>query len=59
MTEELKDRYGSKRGEIRDSGRERVLYDRYGVKLGSYRDGKTYDKYGTLIGYGNWLAALL
>lgn len=59
MTEVLKDRYGSKVGEIRENGRELVLYDRYGTKLGYYRDGKTYDKYGCLYGYGNWLAAML
>ena len=59
MTEVLKDRYGVKVGEIRENGRELVVYDRYGVKLGSYRDGKTYDKYGSVYGHGNWLAALL
>lgn len=59
MTEVLKDRYGIKQGEIRENGRELVIYDRYGNKLGSYRDGKTYDKYGNLYGYGNWLATLL
>ena len=59
MTEVLKDRYGAKEGEIRQNGSELVVYDRYGRKLGSYRDGKTYDHYGALYGYGNWLAALL
>ena len=59
MTEVLKDRYGSKVGEIRESGGEKVVYDRYGSKLATYRDGKTYDKYGSLYGYGNWLAAFL
>ena len=59
MTEVLKDRYGSKVGEIRDNGNEKVVYDRCGAKLATYRDGKTYDKYGSLYGYGNWLAAFL
>ncbi|MBR2319261.1 MAG: hypothetical protein IKA50_00565 [Clostridia bacterium] len=59
MAEVLKDRYGSKCGEIRQSGSELVVYDRHGVKLATYRDGKTYDKYGSLYGYGNWLAAFL
>ena len=59
MTEVLKDRYGSKVGEIRESGSEKVIYDRYGVKLATYRDGKTYDNYGALYGYGNWLVAFL
>ena len=59
MSEVLKDRYGAKCGEIRQSGSELVAYDRYGAKVGYYRDGKTYDKYGAVYGYGNWLAALL
>ena len=59
MTEVLKDRYGVKVGENRENGRELTVYDRCGVKLATYRDGKTYDKYGVMYGYGNWLAAFL
>ncbi len=59
MTEVLKDRYGVKKGEIRESGRELTIYDSRGVKLATYRDGKTYDRYGSLYGYGNWLVAFL
>lgn len=32
MAEVLKDRYGSKCGEIRQSGSELVAYDRYGAR---------------------------
>ncbi len=59
MAEILRDRYGSKLGEIRDNGNEQVIYDKYGSKLGTYRNGCTYDKYGSKIGTGNLLTTLL
>ena len=59
MNQVLKDRYGTKLGEIRDEGTRQTIYDKYGTRLG-YFDGRyTYDKYGRKIGEGNLLATLL
>jgi hypothetical protein len=59
MNQILKDRYGNKIGEIRDSGTKQIIYDRYGNKKG-YFDGRyTYDSYGNKYGEGNLLAALV
>lgn len=58
-TEQLKDRYGVKIGEVRESGSRLEIYDRYGVKLGYYDGRYTYDRYGVRVGEGNLLAALL
>lgn len=55
----LRDRYGSKIGEIRTNGSREEIYDKYGSKLG-YFDGRyTYDRYGSKIGQGNLLTTLL
>lgn len=59
MTQVLKDRYGSKIGEIRDEGNKQTIYDKYGSRLGYYDGRYTYDKYGSRIGEGNMLATLL
>ncbi len=59
MTQELKDALGRKLGEIRDEGRQQVIYDYLMRKLG-YFDGKyTYDTLGRKVGEGNLLAMLL
>ena len=59
MVQVLKDRYGSKIGEIRDEGNRQTIYDRYGSRLGYYDGRYTYDRYGSKVGEGNLLAALL
>ena len=59
MTQVLKDRYGSKIGEIRDEGNRQTIYDKYGSRLGYYDGRYTYDKYGSKIGEGNMLTTLL
>lgn len=61
MSEILKDRYGTKIGEVRTSvdGRKTEIYDRYGSKLGSYDGRNTYDRRGTKVGSGNLLTSLL
>ena len=59
MTQVLKDRYGSKIGEIRDEGNKQTIYDKYGSRLGYYDGRYTYDKYGSRIGEGNMLVTLL
>jgi hypothetical protein len=60
-TQVLKDRYGNKIGEIRDSGSYQTIHDKYGNKLGEYRPNQntTHDKYGNKIGSGNLLTTLL
>lgn len=59
MTQELKDALGRKLGEIRDEGKQQVIYDYLMRKLG-YFDGKyTYDSLGRKVGEGNLLAMLL
>lgn len=59
MTQILKDKYGHKIGEIRDSGSRQEIYDQYGHKLGYFDGRSTYDQYGHKIGGGNLLATLL
>lgn len=60
-TQILKDKYGSKIGEIRDNGSVQTIHDKYGSKLGEYRPSTntTHDKYGSKIGSGNLLTSLL
>ena len=58
-TQVLKDRVGSKIGEIRTNGSRQEIYDKVGRKLG-YFDGRyTYDKVGRKVGEGNLLTTLL
>lgn len=59
MNEVLRDRYGTKIGEIRDNGSRKEIYDRYGSKLGYYDGRNTYDRYGSKVGEGNLLTSLL
>lgn len=59
MGQILKDRYGTKVGEIRKNPNGKTdLYDRYGTKLGSYDGRNTYDSRGTKVGNGNQLSSL-
>lgn len=58
-TQELKDRFGHKIGEIRDEGNRQVIYDRFGHKKGSFDGTYTYDSFGHRVGSGNLLATLL
>ncbi len=46
-------------GEVRDEGTKKVIYNKYGVKLGYYDGRYTYDKYGVKVGEGNLLTMLL
>jgi hypothetical protein len=59
--EVLRDRSGTKIGEIHTDGSRQVLRDRYGYLDGSYdsHDDATRDKYGTIVVKGNLLATLL
>jgi hypothetical protein len=57
----LRDRYGTRIGEVRITGSRQTLLDRYGYRLSEYDAhlDLTRDKYGTVIGHGNLLVTLL
>lgn len=57
----LRDRNGIKIGEIKSSNGKLVLYDKSGIKLGSYdpQNDITRDSNGIKIGTGNLLTTLL
>ena len=58
-TQELKNNLGHPIGKIKTEGSKLVIYNKFGVKLGSY-DGKyTYNKFGHKVGQGNLLTTLL
>ena len=60
-TETLRDRYGTRIGEIEHRGDRLVLRDRDGRRLGEYtpRDNVTRDANGNRVGTGNLLLTLL
>jgi hypothetical protein len=60
-TEVLRDKYGTRIGEVRIDGSKQVLRDKYGNLLGSYdsHDDWTRDKYGNFVAQGNLLTTLL
>jgi hypothetical protein len=60
-TQVLKDRYGSKIGEIREYNGNLSIHDKNGTKLGTYesKTNVTKDKFGSKIGSGNLLTTLL
>jgi hypothetical protein len=53
-TEVLRDKYGTRIGEVRIDGSKQVLRDKYGNLLGSYdsHDDLTRDKYGNFVAQG-------
>jgi len=61
VQEVLRDKYGRIAGYISEVGDDLILYDKYGKKVGRYSKarGVTYDKHGRVVGWGNWLSALL
>ena len=56
-SEVLRDRYGSRIGEIQTIDSKQVLRDKYGSRLGEYdpQTNRTTDQYGRLVGSGNLL----
>jgi len=57
----LRDRFGRIVGYIHEVAGEQVLFDKNGRRLGRYskeRDA-TYDKFGRIVGFGNWLSYIL
>ena len=57
----LRDKVGSKIGEIREQGGKQVIYDKLGSKKGEYdpKTNVTKDKLGKKVGTGNLLTTLL
>jgi hypothetical protein len=57
----LRDRYGTRIGEIVIHGSRAELHDRYGYLLGWYSSDTnwTHEQYGNMIGRGNLLVTLL
>ena len=61
MGQILRDMHGFKIGEIKADSGTRVLYDRYGYRLGRYEEhaNMTFDQYGNQVGWGDLLGTLL
>ena len=60
-SEVLRDKYGSRLGEIQTIGAKQVLRDKYGHRLSEYdsHTNRTTDEYGRLVGSGTLLVSLL
>lgn len=57
----LRDKFGRVAGYIHEIAGEEVLLDKFGRRLGRYSKARdvTYDKYGRIVGFGDWLSYLL